>query len=1342
MKARFFALAALVLGLASCQQEFDGAATQVGGEVDFQLKVDAKELATRADDLDGDSQYGYDSAYGAIDYLNEADWAAYDLRYSLEVYDVADNYTNAVPVKDRMVQIVDKYEPVAFDLRLVPNREYHFVVFADFVKQGASSKANTEVQSDLGLRHNIGDNLGQISIKSDAINDEIADAYFATKDIKITNSAAQSIVLRRPYGKVRVIATDLDELNLNVIPGKVKVVYDAFHPLTFNAVTGEVDGEYDPCTYECEYDPTIYKEKGGLQHHFYNIGYDEMTTTNANGVERHKYMTLFTDYILAENQGQTPYHFTMTVWDQKGDVIKETHFNTDIPVERNMLTTVVGNVLTTATEINVSIDDDFATKYTLTMWDGKAVKPVAADENGVYNIYEASELAWFAQQVNEGNKFSGKTVKLCKDIHLNGEAWTPIGATGKFEGTFHGQNHVIEGLFVNMTDKTPAGLFANAKYVKNLKVCHAEVYGHYKAGVIVGDGLCSRIDKCHVENATVVVTPLNEDDGNHVGAIVGYLSAENEAWVKNCSVKNAEIRGYRDVAAIAGTANQAAVVTGNKVENVTVIADHRPEYKEVKAANAGKFAGRIHANAVLENNTDTDVVIKLYNVTDADLKTVIDNAKEGDTVCVAGEYGKFPAVGKNMTIDATGATFKGNSKLNINGTTVIGATFSNPSGNAVDQTINGIFKSCTFYGSNAIRNGYTGPVCEFEDCVFDGAVYGCHFDGKAGNDLSFTRCTFSGFNALAASIPAVTLNECVFEANGRSGYNGINLWGNSYVNNTTFKFDGRASNQWIGLSNMDGNKEYVFNGCKVLNANNEELPTLLPYFSSLTVGKFVTVDGVEYEYLGNSRFAANGKVYVYNLTGLNAAVANAEADVEVVLCADINGDVTVGQNAGVNVTIDGANFNYGGVIVVNGKSATYTTAGLTIKNLNFNAETISADACIRLGNGDNNTRYTCNVTVEGCTFNIPGAVGVKSYTGGDKNLTIKNCTAAEGTHSLLQAAGIDGILVEGCTVKSKNGLNFNQSDNIVIDSTTAEVRGYAVRFGASSGDGEAAESYLIKNSTLKSACDEAGDAVIVLRGTAKNAVLTLENTNLVGNPVFNNSAAANVEFAATEGTIELAAADYGTITLSELSNATIKGNKDAKVIFNTTADTKIENVTLNAIDFVYDGSNVNCGIVVNAEAQIDNLIIDGCSFTGTGEKKGRGLYGQNPNATIAFKNCTFENLGYPIYTMSAGGYKSLTVTKCNFRLIKSWTVMAQYGEYLGDLTVSDCNFENCTGGLVKTGAFTANHTFTFTNNTIVNSTEHPAKDWFSVNTSAATKIVSGNTKDGAEWTPADAEGLK
>ena len=103
MKARFFALAALVLGMVSCQQDFNGLTpVPVGGEVDFQLAVAAPELgATRADD--GDKQYGNDSAFGAIDYLQglaegsdefRIDWNEVDLRYSLEVYDADVDYAS------------------------------------------------------------------------------------------------------------------------------------------------------------------------------------------------------------------------------------------------------------------------------------------------------------------------------------------------------------------------------------------------------------------------------------------------------------------------------------------------------------------------------------------------------------------------------------------------------------------------------------------------------------------------------------------------------------------------------------------------------------------------------------------------------------------------------------------------------------------------------------------------------------------------------------------------------------------------------------------------------------------------------------------------------------------------------------------------------------------------------------------------------------------------------------------------------------------------------------------------------------------------------------------------
>lgn len=201
--------------------------------------------------------------------------------------------------------------------------------------------------------------------------------------------------------------------------------------------------------------------------------------------------------------------------------------------------------------------------------------------------------------------------------------------------------------------------------------------------------------------------------------------------------------------------------------------------------------------------------------TEAELSDAVKNAVAGDAVVVAeGTYGKFPSVGnKNLTIICHDVVFEGNSKLNIGGSTVIGATFSNPSGNSVDQTINGVFKDCTFTGSNALRNAYVGETCVFENCVFDGGVYGIHFDGGTSKEVTFRNCTISGFNALAAAIGMATFEGCTFKSNGRSGYNGANLWGSAKLIDCEFTFNGSCGNEWIDFIGAD--KTYEVTNCTV-----------------------------------------------------------------------------------------------------------------------------------------------------------------------------------------------------------------------------------------------------------------------------------------------------------------------------------------------------------------------------------------------------------------------------------------------------------------------------------------------------------------------------------------------
>ena len=477
-----------------------------------------------------------------------------------------------------------------------------------------------------------------------------------------------------------------------------------------------------------------------------------------------------------------------------------------------------------------------------------------------------------------------------------------------------------------------------------------------------------------------------------------------------------------------------------------------------------------------------------------------DNLKDavavaGATVKIAaGEY-TFPqtiAEGVKIVCEP-GTVFTGSPNLNLKTASVEGATFKNENGSVVNSgSISGTYKSCVFEGQNAFRYGFAGETLVFEDCTFreTGSEWVFHFDGASTGvtnaSIICRRCTFDGDRvAIAGGVNSLVMEDCNF-INGS--------YFNSYCNS---EYSGCNFNTSVRpLAAHHKYTDCTINGAPVALSN-------LKFYNGYDCT--LKIDGVAYTFEDGFVTNAEGAVVVWTCDLLQNALNSASADMTIALYNDIAGDVVVPQKEDVKIVINGNGKNYAGMITVDGKSEAYATAGLTVKDLIFNATAIAGDACIRLGDGTTATRYTSNVTVENCTFDVPGAVGVKSYTGGDKNIKLTGCTATANAHSLLQAAGIHGVLVEECTINSKNGLNFNNSVDVVIDKCNADVRGYAARFGEGSAATGAAEAYAITNSTLKSACED-GDAVIILRGSADLATLTIENTTLEGTTLITNNA--------------------------------------------------------------------------------------------------------------------------------------------------------------------------------------------------------------------------------------------
>lgn len=340
MKKILFSLVAMAMMLVSCQNE----AWNICGfdkGVDVVLKVTSPSMeVTRAE------ASGLDSGVGAIDnFDNNAHlWDKYDLRYILEVYAVTEEKNDFVVSEEpiyRDVFTTPSYSANGLDLelRLVPNRYYKFVVWADFVDEGTKSDLYYNTAS-----------LRQISrtekFKHVAM-DEAADAYYISHRELIKNSGDLKLELTRPFAKLRVVAIDHHEISRYSTLERVEVKFDTKkNPVSeiFNAVDNPlVDSPENNCdahNYVCDVNPVPYVEYSG-------------TTDEGEAV---KGFVLFSDYILAPRSGEQPVSFTMDIYDQKGKV-RTVDFDTQIPTCRNHLTTVVGYCLTSKHTTIVSIND-------------------------------------------------------------------------------------------------------------------------------------------------------------------------------------------------------------------------------------------------------------------------------------------------------------------------------------------------------------------------------------------------------------------------------------------------------------------------------------------------------------------------------------------------------------------------------------------------------------------------------------------------------------------------------------------------------------------------------------------------------------------------------------------------------------------------------------------------------------------------------------------------------------------------------------------------------------------------------------------------------------------------
>jgi rubredoxin len=177
---------------------------------------------------------------------------------------------------------------------------------------------------------------------------------------------------------------------------------------------------------------------------------------------------------------------------------------------------------------------------TVDTWDGTAVAFTQGrgTKEEPWLIENAEQLAYLAQQVNNGTDYEREHFLLVSDLDLSGEEWTPIGTGGKsFWGGFDGGGHTITGMTITGKEASYVGLFgechnftADSSYIKSVTVKGANISGKSFVGAIAGVG--ANISDCYsIENTICARRQVGGVCGSLIGNISGCYNSSSVSGI-------------------------------------------------------------------------------------------------------------------------------------------------------------------------------------------------------------------------------------------------------------------------------------------------------------------------------------------------------------------------------------------------------------------------------------------------------------------------------------------------------------------------------------------------------------------------------------------------------------------------------------------------------------------------------------------------------------------------------------------------------------------------------------------------------------------------------------------
>ena len=232
-------------------------------------------------------------------------------------------------------------------------------------------------------------------------NDESLDAFTAhVNDFTVTGAMSQNVTLYRPWAQVNYGATQADwdaavAAEINVAKSKVTVnnVYT-----TLNALTGEVEG--DATTADIELAANTIPAKAATPR--------TLTVSDTD----YKYIGL--NYLLVGNEGeQSLIKADLEIQKADGTVINTLAFS-NVPVQRNYRTNIVGNLLTSQTQFCITLDENYDNESNL-LEDPVAINSAIQTVGATVNLSPVATPTINLSKVAEGVTINGNGAKITLD---------------------------------------------------------------------------------------------------------------------------------------------------------------------------------------------------------------------------------------------------------------------------------------------------------------------------------------------------------------------------------------------------------------------------------------------------------------------------------------------------------------------------------------------------------------------------------------------------------------------------------------------------------------------------------------------------------------------------------------------------------------------------------------------------------------------------------------------------------------------------------------------------------------------------------------------------------------